>query len=66
MVVQGSGHDRQPVEVHEPGAATTTWALQPRDPYCTPKVQETLQEHGWGLCSPRAEAGAPCAAGQHA
>ena len=27
------------------------------DPYCTPRVQDTLQEHGWSLCSPRAEAG---------
>ena len=30
------------------------------DPYCTPRVQDTLQEHGWSLCSPRAEAGDCC------
>uniref|UniRef100_A0A1D2AGU2 serine C-palmitoyltransferase n=1 Tax=Auxenochlorella protothecoides TaxID=3075 RepID=A0A1D2AGU2_AUXPR len=27
------------------------------DPYCTPRVLDTLSQHGWSLCSSRADAG---------
>ena len=27
------------------------------DEYCTPRVKECLQRHGWSMCSPRGQAG---------
>lgn len=33
-----------------------------RDEYCTPRVQETLRQQGWSMCSSRTEAGLLCCA----